>query len=323
MIEITELESLKTEKSELDIPRLDPTVRKEFSSIIRYIENAPPITFRNLLSEIGRFVQPVRSVLRKHKEMPETPRVLATTVKDALPIYNMALEYFNNYYDESSNVCLAFKDLGRLFAIYRLWKPGIMRIHELAEFTNQEMNIASNVTRKLVDDWEILARETRGIYGRGRLGHLAMNMFAIMTVLWRRAKDRFYDAPLEHVAEPVAEVIDFQECLTETLEQLPVLTTIDKPIIVTKSSSSVFYLNPDALSIEFDLAMDNFFDNKKMRISLTNPNIGQILQEIELVSPRVKVREAYRAAIGGQSLIFTRISNDYHFVSLRFPFGYP
>jgi hypothetical protein len=183
--------------------------------------------------------------------------------------------------------------------------------------------VASNVTKKLVNRWKILARETRGIYGRGRLGHLAMNMFAIMTVLWRRAKDRFYDAPLEHVAEPVAEVIDFHECLTETLEQLPVLTAIDKPIIVTKSPSSVFYLNPDALSVEFDLAMDNFLDNKTMRISLTNPNIGQILQEIELVSPRVKVRNAYRAAIGGRGLIFTRISSDYRFVSLRFPFGYP
>ncbi|MFW9810568.1 MAG: hypothetical protein ACFFE6_14410 [Candidatus Thorarchaeota archaeon] len=317
------MESPIIEEYELEISRLDPKIRKEFSSIIRYIESTPPITFRNLLAEIGRFVQPVRSVLRENKEIPETPRVLAATMKDAQPIYNMALEYFNDYYDESSTVCLAFKDVGVLFAIYCLWKPGIMRISELADFMDQEMNVASNVTKKLVNRWKILARETRGIYGRGRLGHLAMNMFAIMTVLWRRTKDRFYDAPLEHVAEPVAEVIDFHECLTETLEQLPVLTAIDKPIIVTKSPSSVFYLNPDALSVEFDLAMDDFFDNKTMRISLTNPNIGQILQEIELMSPKIKVRNAYRAAIGSGSLIFMKKSSDYSFVSLRFPFGYP
>ncbi|MFW9843211.1 MAG: hypothetical protein ACFFEV_01415 [Candidatus Thorarchaeota archaeon] len=315
------------EGKELKIPRLDPAIRKEFSSIIRYIESAPPITFRNLLAEIGVFVQQVRHALRKNMEIPHKPKILAATMDDALPIYNMALDYFDMYPNESSNVCLAFKDVGRLYSIYRLWKPGIMRIAELAEFENQAMNFATNATRKLVKDWEILSRETRGIYGRGRLGHLAMNLFAIMTVLWRRAKDCFYNAPLEHVAEPVAEVIDFNECLTETLEQLPVLTAISKPIIVTKSATNsaanIFYLNPDALSVELDIALDKFFDSELVKIALTNPNIAQILQKIELMNPKTKVRNAYRAALGSQSIIFTRTSSEYRFVSMRFPFGYP
>jgi hypothetical protein len=305
---------------ELEIPRLDQGIRQEFSSIIRHMEDVPFITFRNSLAEIGQFIQKVRSELRNKRDEPTEPKILAITLEDALPIYLEAFEYFTSFYDEASNVLLAFKDIRRLYAVYRLWKPGIMTIGDLAEFTGQKENIASNAIRKL-EDWKILARETRGIYGRGQLGHLAMNLFAIMVVLWRHAKDQFYDLSVEHIAEPVGKVITFNECLTETLEQLPVLTTIRRPIVVEKPPDELFYLNPDALSVKFDIAIDSFLDVANTRPSLVNPNIDSLFQEIRLVDARTKIRNAFDAALGYDGLIFTRKSSKYHFVSLQFPFG--
>ena len=308
--------------SELEIPRLDPEIRKEFSYIMRHMENVPSITFRNSLAEIGQFTHLVRSELRKKKDQPSEPRILAVTLEDALPIYAEARNYFEQYSDESSKVLQMLKDVRTLFAVHRLWNPGIMMIRELAEFSGQEENIASNVTRKMANDLEILARETRGIYGRGRYGHLAMNLFAIMVVLWRRVKDRFYDLTIERVAEPVERVISFNECLTETLEQLPVLTTINKPIVVEKTSNELYYLNPYALSVRFNIAIDRFLDAERAQPSLTNPNIDSLFQAIELLSPRTKIRKAFSTAMEGRGLVFTRMSDEYHFVSLRFPFGF-
>jgi len=307
--------------SELKIPRLDSEIRKEFSSIMRHMESVSSITFKNSLAEIGQFINIVRSELRKKKIEPSEPRILAITLENALPIYKEASSYFEQYYDESSKILQMLKDARTLYSVYRLWKPGIMMIRELAEFSGEEENIASNVTKKLVNELEILARETRGIYGRGRYGHLAMNLFAIMVVLWRRVKDRFYDLAIESVAEPVEMVISFNGCLTETLEQLPVLTAIKKPIVVEKTPNELYYLNPDVLSVRFDMAIDKFLDTERAKPSLTNPNIDSLFRAIELFNPRTKIRKAYTTAIKDRGLIFTRKSDEYHFVSLQFPFG--
>ena len=308
--------------STLAIPRLDQGIRKEFSSIIQHLENAPFIAFRNSLAEIGNFIQQVRSELKNKKDRPTEPKILAFTLNKSLPIYLEAFEYFDSHHDESSNVLLALKDVRRLYAIYRLWRPGILTIGELAEFSSEKENIVSNAIKKL-EEWEIIARETRGIYGRGRLGHLAMNLFAIMIVLWRRAKDQFYNLSVEHIAEPVGRVISFNNYLTETLEQLPVLTNIRRPIVVEKPPDELFYLNPGALSVKFDIAIDSFLDIDRATPSLVNPDILSLFQEIRLVDARTKIRNAFDAALGCDRLIFTRKSSEYHYISLQYPFGYP
>ncbi len=343
----------------MQIQRLKKDTRLKFSAVIRQLERAPPVAFRSTLGEVGTFIQQVRSALRKGVELPHVPtpiramgfsegasrkkivnnlvsaKLLLTRVSDeatknkdedlfvgldsVLPIYEDALECFRCY-SESDAVAKALKDHRTLYAVYRLWTPGIMTIRELAQFAEQKENVMTNVIKSL-RTCKIIAPRTRGIWGRGELGQLAMNLFAIMVVLWRSATDQYYDLQVIDVSHPVKHVIPFSGSLTDALRELPNLQGISpsEPIIIDNSPDSYFYLNPEALLIMSNLAMDSYLDGESANPMLANARIESLFRKIELVSPRMKVGKAYLRGLSQGGMVFVKIKQRLFYLPLHCP----
>lgn len=74
-----------------------------------------------------------------------------------------------------------FGNVIALQMIYKLWKPGIFTCQEIQQEIKVDMKVVEAVLAQL-KDLEIVERETRGIYGRGTNGHLAMNLFAWIVI---------------------------------------------------------------------------------------------------------------------------------------------
>lgn len=227
-------------------------------------------------------------------------------LKKAVPVYRESMKYieklFRHYGAETniaSRIVRHLNDAGSLYVAYRLWNPGLLTIGELAEFTGQNIKEAFDTTKKLAK-LHVIERKLRGIYIPGPNAQLAMNVFALMTLLWRETTDGYLELPVDILARPVRYFVESQETVIELVDELPDLESIPsaEPIVVTnpgmRSKESKFsgYITSFYLWRALNLGLDSYLDNPRRRMELPSANVEDYLQEMHIVENNLSIKQA-------------------------------
>ncbi|MFW9887985.1 MAG: hypothetical protein ACFFER_07375 [Candidatus Thorarchaeota archaeon] len=315
---------------------LSDPVFDSFSKIVIHLDNLAKEHHLNFFSQIAGFIGLVRESLVKGVELPRSRIPITRLTKrheelidaklllydgreghglpDALEFYQEALDYFD-YSKDAVKTIKALTDYLNLFVVYKLWTPGLITSKGLAEFAGKNPNEVSNNLQSLQKS-KIIERRAHGIYDRGKNGKIAMDLFAILSVLWRRADDSYRQLPIKNIIRPVRYQLEDETIIDRIrnhhvpAQQVPVAEPILVQVI---GNGTVKYCRRYNYLYRYGKALDSFFDKEPSRAKFTKSLSLQTFTG-EIVGSSMKVATALDKSVSERRVLFVDTTSGLHFV---------
>jgi hypothetical protein len=308
-------------------PLLSDAVVSEFSDEIARLEKIPPASYRHCLRRVSRFVGHVSYALERGVHLPSSPLSLAEvsehdreTYRDALPkleaakillerheeadgqrryltledparLYRLAEQFYRQYPDEMRSLVQNLRGPERLFVVRKLWKPGIFNSRDLSEFMSLPPNFQSYDLKRLMT-LGVIEKKLRGTYIPGPNAQLAMQIFAVMLLLWRRTVDSYLNLKIRQVQMPITYVLSSAKTLPEIVENVPDLDGLpDTEPIVVHYSKAPHYIEAASLRKAHLWGVDNYMDRVSDEVAIPY-RLSALFKRVRTVSPDITIKQA-------------------------------
>ncbi len=306
---------------------LPEAVVNDFSDEMARLERMPAASYRYCLKRVSRFIDNVSHALERGVSLPTGPLKLTElresereTYRDAFPrlkaakilleryeetdgqrryvaleeparLYQLAEQFYDQYPDEMRSLVQNLRGPERLFIVRRLWKPGILNVRELAEFMDVPANFQSYDLKRLMR-LGVIEKKMRGTYVPGPNAQLAMQIFAVLLLLWRRTMDSYLNLKIRQVQMPITYVLDSAKSLPEVVENVPNLEGLpDTEPIVVHHSKVAYYLEAASLRKAHLWGIDNFMDRVSEEVSIPY-RMFTLFKRVRAVSPDLTIKQA-------------------------------
>jgi hypothetical protein len=288
-------------------------IENTFFGILRHLEKTPMGVFKRTLIDLGRYSRIIRGSLVKREKIPTENTLLKVGFEDALPIYQKILNLFDEY-EDAKKVFWNLNNEKKLFIVYKLWDPGIMTTQQLADFAGTKQNNVTGVIDSLVKA-DIIERKTLGIYGIGSNGNLAMDLFTLLVVMWRKHIDQLYGKQAHLIASRVTQFLKITDSLIDALDQATKKKFRDSEPIVVKYGRGIFFLELAQLNATFCVARDAFLDSTKISLKPLRRDIKSLLRKGIRIPSGSIVADAYKKVSNYGSTLFLEESGNLYYLT--------